>query len=227
MSEPAMLPVGERYAALRRQALPRRWLTAGAVASVAGLLAVLILDRTHHAAAAGLVVLVVAMAWDHRHGWLMELWPGDPGLHRLAATAAYLDRRGWVVLPAPSGFVAVGAGGVLVVEHYVRGDGRPLPVAERGVVSPVDNGLLRRIRAVCLRATAITDAVSGAAPRPVPVHPVITVGDPSIDPPRSVCGVTVAAPRCLPRLARRSAPRLSQAQVRTVLDRTREVVQIR
>ncbi|HEU5470617.1 MAG TPA: hypothetical protein VFV67_08185 [Actinophytocola sp.] len=114
--QPTAGPAATHYAAMRRASTPRRWLLAGTLGAATGLFTHLVLPWPLALCAAALTAAGL-LGWDRQH---------PP--HRLAATAARLERHGWAALPAPihrhqdtpiAAYLLIGPGGVFVVDHQV------------------------------------------------------------------------------------------------------------
>lgn len=214
--QPAALgPAATWFAALQRRARARRWLAAVAVGAITGVLANLAVDWPLTLAAV-LVTAAGLLLWDRSHGTLASWWPTGQGLHRLAATAAGLEKRGWIVLHIPDRapahtYLFIGPGGVFVVQQQAW------PV----ITSP-SNGLLLvggrpAIRRVApLRATTTSVAVAIAdSPAPT-VRAVLAIEGKTAEDPRVVSDVTIVPTTGLTRLLNRGGSSLTPAEVEAI-----------
>ena len=204
-------PAGEHFAALQRQAGPRRWLTAIMLSAATGLLANLILDWSLTSLVATLT-LVGLLLWDHHHGTLASWWPTDQGLHRLAASTAHLERHGWTILPIPSPpprntHLLIGPGGVVVVEHQIWTITDTITTHPRTGLLHVGTRLAaQRIASARATATTVQTALANNYAGELSVRAVLAVDGKPVDEPHTVAGVTIMATADLARLLRRSCP---------------------
>lgn len=220
-TRPGSRPAQAHYAVLRRESRPRRWALAVTVGAVIGWVVGVLLGWWLGPFVAAVIVIGL-LIWDRRCGGLAG-WPGDQGCHRLAAAAALLEQRGWVVLRTPTianqdpgrtAYLLIGRGGVFVVEHQIW------PAVEKVTTSP-SSGLLevagrpvaRRTAAVRAAAAAVDEALSDALSREIPVHPVLAIHGLALDRPHTTVGVTILPIADLARVIHASRVLLSGTEV--------------
>ncbi|HET9142709.1 hypothetical protein [Actinophytocola sp.] len=227
---PSARPAAGHYAALRRETLWRRWLSALLLAGATGLVTNLVLPWPL-AVLSAVIALAVLLLWDRRHGTLSDCWPGRSRAHRLAATAARLERQGWSAVPAPArpddarplaAYLLIGPGGVFVLDHQVWW-------ATDAIGTDPATGLLmvggkpaaRRVASVKGAAATVAHTLANHLPDPSAVHPVLTVDSPMLHHPHLIAGVTILPIADLPTFLRDRDPLLHPTGISTLTEHAR------
>ncbi len=230
--DPTTGSAAAHYAAMRRRSAARRWLAAAALGGIVGVIANLALPWQHSVLAA-LVTVIGLTIWDHRHGTLADLWPGNRHPHRLAAIAARLEQAGWTALPAPSAshggprlaaYLLIGPGGVFLVDHQVWwAPDRVTTDPATGLLMVGGKPAARRVASVKGAAAAVTHALARRLPGEEAVRPIVSVDGPMLDHTRLVAGVAVLPIADLIGFLHGHHPLLGRAEITALTEHTRRL----
>ncbi len=213
-------PAAEWFADLQRKARTRRWLVAVAVGAATGMFANLVLDWPITLLVAFLTA-VALLSWDSRYGTLAGWWPTEQSPHRLAATAARLERHGWHILALTGAtpgsiYLVIGPGGAFVVQHE---SWRLTTSPGSGLLLIDGHPAIRRIKPLLAAATTVEMALSGSAVQAV--RCVLAVE--ALDEPHVIADVAIVPAAGLARLLRRGDIVLTEPEVAATVSAARRL----
>jgi hypothetical protein len=219
----------EHYVALSRESAPHRWLLAVLVGGAIGLCGGLVLPWPLTLLASAVTVAAL-LIWDHHHGAIASWWPGDHRPHRLAATAARLERHRWTALPNPqhegllADYLLIGPGGVFVVDHQVWPKSDIVTTDHAtGLLMVGGKPAARRVASIKGAAAGVAHELSHWLPDETAVHPVVTVDGLTLDHPQLVAAVTILPITDLARFLHDRDPVLYPTGITTLTEHARHL----